>query len=400
MTEVTSRGSRLPAEVALAQLQAENARLMEEAATRQRWSDALAEIATALLSGENTDILGLIADRAATLIGAAFVSIITPQPRSAQFVVRAAHGEGLAWLEGYVLEPGGTLAPTAMAGRASVVLEDIGELRGFGPIGPIVMMPLLASHHAIGAISVARRPGSAPFLPSELAMVSEFGQQASVAMELARAKVDSRKLEIVEERNRIARDLHDHVIQRLFAAGLTLSRTALETSDTRAAQAVNDQVDSIDAAIADIRTAVFALRIRPVGEGDLLRQRIMAIMSEFSPSMAEPPRLTTSGPIDLLIADELGNEVVAVVRELLSNVVQHAHAQRCNVDLTLSNESLTVTVTDDGRGFNAPRHRSGLKNIEERAIRLSGQFEISDGGVRGTIARWIVPMRRDAVADD
>jgi signal transduction histidine kinase len=375
----------------LRELLDENARLSEETHRRQRWSDALAEVTAALLSGADTDILELIADRAANLIGADFVSVITPRAGTDQFVVQAVHGKGSEWLNGRVLEPGETLAPTAIAQRRVVVLDGVHQMQGFGAIGPIVMMPLMASGSPIGVLSVARRPGSTPFRNDELAMVSEFGRQASVAMELARAQADSRRLEIVEERNRIARDLHDHVIQRLFVAGLTLSRAA-GSADERTARTIDAQVDAIDAAIGDIRTAVFTLRSLPAGGIEPLRSRVLKVMGEFAPALEEAPHFSSSGPVELFVGDEIGGEVIAVVRELMSNVVKHARARTCCVDLSLVDGRLVVTVQDNGRGVGALSRRSGLDNIGERAERLDGRFDLSDAVPHGTLARWTVPI--------
>lgn len=380
------------ADARLHELLEENARLLEEIHRRQRWSTALAEVTAALLGGADENILELIADRAANLIGADFVSVITPRAGTDQFVVQAVHGKGSERLNGKVLEPGETLAPTAIARRRAVILDDVRQVEGFGPIGPIVMMPLLASGNPIGVISVARRPGSTPFRTADLALVSEFGRQASVAVELARAQADSRRLEIVEERNRIARDLHDHVIQRLFAAGLTLSRAAGSAED-RTAGTINAQVDAIEAAIGDIRMAVSTLRTRPAGGIEPLRSRVLKVMGEFAPALEKAPRFSSSGPVDLFVGDELGGEVIAVVRELMSNVVKHARAGSCTVDLSLLSGRLVVTVTDDGRGVGALSRRSGLDNIGERAKRLDGSFELGDATPHGTIARWVVPTR-------
>lgn len=378
-------------ELLVQELRLANARLAEESLQSQHWASAIAEVTTALVSGDDEHILSLIAERSAGLVGADFVSVITPRSGTEQYVVRAVHGEGTDWIRGRVLELDETLAPTAIAQRTAVILSDVGTVPEFGPIGPIVMMPMLASGAPIGVLSVGRRPGSPPFRETELAMVSEFGRQASVAVELARAQADSRRLELMEERNRIARDLHDHVIQRLFAAGLSLAHAA-ETTDAPTATTISAQVDAIDAAIGDIRNAVSTLRTRSTAASESLRVRVMQVVNTFESAFDTPPRFRASGPVDLYVPDDVGHEVIAVVRELLSNVAQHAKARSCTVELALRTEVLSVTVTDDGRGIDAPSRHSGINNLDERARRLGGAFEISNALTNGTIARWVIPM--------
>ncbi|MDP3950647.1 GAF domain-containing sensor histidine kinase [Microbacterium sp.] len=375
----------------LDELRLANSRLSDEAFRRRRWSTALADVTAAMVSGDDAHILDVIADRVATLADADFVSVITPRAGTEQFVVQAVYGQSSEHIRGRVLEPSETLAPTAMAQQTALILEEVESLPGYGAIGPIVMMPLLASGSPIGALSVARRPGAPSFRGTELAMVSEFGRQASVAVELARAQADSRRLAIVEERNRIARDLHDHVIQRLFAAGLTLTKAAGATDDGTA-ETINRQVDAIEAAISDIRTAVSTLRMRPSQARDPLRVRVMKVMGEFNAALEETPRFTSSGPVDHYVTEEIASEVLAVVRELMSNVAQHAQASHCTVGISLTGDNLAVTVEDDGLGIDAPSRRSGLGNLTERAQRLGGTFHITNATPRGTIARWQIPL--------
>lgn len=371
----------------------ENARLFEQTRRRQRWSIALAEVTAALLSGEADDALGVVTDRVAALVEADVVSVVVPGPAADELTVQTARGLGAAELEGRVLPAAGTVSGRAMAGGRAVLGDAADVIRADGGprFGPAIAVPLAASGHDFGALALARAAGAPRFTDADLEMASEFAQQASVAIELARAQADSRRLELVEDRNRIARDLHDHVIQRLFGAGLSLQGLA-GTTDARTAAGIAEQVDAIDAAIAEIRTAVFTLRTGESRRGPSIRHRVLDVVSDATPHLANPPRLTFGGAVDLLVPAELADDVTAVVRELLANVARHAEATECRVDLTVTDDALAIRVHDDGRGVGDPGRRSGVAHLAERAERRGGRFDLEPAEPRGTIARWTVPL--------
>jgi signal transduction histidine kinase len=215
-----------------------------------------------------------------------------------------------------------------------------------------------------------------------------FAAQASLATELAQVRGESQRWELAEERSRIARDLHDHVIQRLFATGLSLQSLA-GTASGEFGDALTQQVDAIDAAIAEIRTAVFALDSRKATGEPGLRHRVLDVVGELTATLSSAPRLTFSGPVDLLIDGSLASDVVAVVREGLSNVARHASASQSSVDVRVTDDLVSVRIEDDGSGVTAaPGTSSGTKNLAARAREHGGSFSVSARSPRGTSMVW------------
>jgi len=194
---------------------------------------------------------------------------------------------------------------------------------------------------------------------------------------------------VIEERARIARDLHDHVIQRLFGTGLGL--VALAAIDPEHAETIDRHVAEIDAAIADIRTAVFTLNpSRHLGSA---RHRLLDVLTDLTPNLPTPPRVRFAGPIDLVLTGALADDVVAVVRESLTNVSRHARARTALVDIAVTEAAVTVTVDDDGVGVSKTATRaSGVASLSERAHGHGGTFVLEPRREGGTRARWHVPL--------
>ena len=194
---------------------------------------------------------------------------------------------------------------------------------------------------------------------------------------------------VLEERARIARDLHDHVIQRLFGTGLGL--VALAAIDPEHAEVIERHIAEIDAAIADIRTAVFTLNTshHPTSA----RHRLLDVVTDLTPNLAARPRLRFAGPIDLVLTGALADDVIAVVRETLTNVSRHARARTALVDIAVTENEVTVIVDDDGVGVNTAATRSsGIASLAERARGHGGTFALEARQTGGTRARWNVPL--------
>jgi signal transduction histidine kinase len=200
---------------------------------------------------------------------------------------------------------------------------------------------------------------------------------------------ETEQLAVTEERARIARDLHDHVIQRLFGTGLGL--VALAAIDLEHAEVIDRHVAEIDAAIADIRTAVFTLTT-PTNSASA-RHRLLDVVTDLTPNLAAPPRMRFAGPIDLILTGRLADDVIAVVRETLTNVSRHAHARTALVDISVTESEVTVIVEDDGIGVNkAITRASGIASLAERARGHGGTFTLEPRHAGGTRARWHVPL--------
>ncbi len=380
---------------AVAAIAIENARLFAEQVRRERWSSALAEVTAALLSEDTVDILAVLAERVASVIDSELVCVIVPDGETdgeRMLRVDTARGVGAEELVGRRYPAEGTLSGRAIqtGALASTDSGTLGEsvLRS-GPSAAIAL-PVRAGDTVLGALTVYR-PADAPrFSDAERAMAADFAQQAGLAIELGRGRTDRQRLALVEERSRIARDLHDHVIQRLFGTGLALQ--AIGAREPGASAAISAQVDAIDAAIGEIRTAIFALAPRASASG-ALRHRVLDVATDAAPGLASAPLLTFAGPVDLLVEGALADDVVAVVRECLANAARHAQASHVEVAIAVDDDAVVVTVDDDGVGMPAEASRaSGTRNLEERARRRGGTFEVAARNPSGTRARWTAPI--------
>jgi signal transduction histidine kinase len=367
----------------------ENARLFDESRRRQRWSAALAEVTSALLSGESDNVLGIVADRVASVIDSDLVCVVVPDGND-DLVIEAARGEDSLELLGRRYHAESSLVGKALdSGQVASSLRQSPrpELHYEPHLGPTVAIPLVAFGRPLGALTISRKDFSARFTAADLEMAADFAVQASVAIELARGRADRQKLDLVEDRNRIARDLHDHVIQRLFGSGLSLQAIASASPEPIQLR-IGEQVDAIDAAISEIRTAVFTLTSRS-SDAPALRHRILDIVADASPGLVRAPRLSFGGPVDLLIDGELADDVVAVVREGLANVIRHSGAETTDVSITVDDELVVVMIDDDGRGLPlGSRRASGTKNLADRATARRGKLTLSTRDTGGTHLHW------------
>ncbi len=368
----------------------ENARLYDEARRQERLSTALSEVRAALLSPDTVDVLGVVAERVAFVVPVELVMIMVPTASDAEMRVDAARGPDADRLRDTVLPAHATPGGRAMNAGA-LITDEAWTLADRGiQLGPTAAVPLTASGRAVGALCVSRGLGGGPFTHAELAAISEFASQAGIAIALAWARQDRKRLEVVEERNRIARDLHDHVIQRLFATGLGLQ--ALASIDPAHDVELDRRVTEIDAAISDIRTAIFALRGR-ASAANLARHRLLDVISELSPTLASTPRITFTGPVDLILRESLADDVIAVVRESLANVARHANAQTATVSVVITETDVAVSVEDDGDGVDPDRvGRGGTGNLAQRAAGRGGTYTVEPIADRGTRAHWRVPI--------
>jgi signal transduction histidine kinase len=213
-------------------------------------------------------------------------------------------------------------------------------------------------------------------------------------LDLAGAQELGRRKELQSDRERIARDLHDHVVQRMFAIGLSLDRMSrsLETGHPDAAARVSRTVDDLDAAITDIRAAIFDLQRNDVLAFPTPSERLADLVRQVTEDQPVRCGVRFDGPVDEL-PRELLSDVAAVVRELVTNVVRHARAARATMAVRSGTSSLHVVVTDDGVGLPPVTVRSGLANLADRAERLRGQLTTATGPT-GTEVRWTVPLPR------
>jgi signal transduction histidine kinase len=258
-----------------------------------------------------------------------------------------------------------------------------------------MVLPLRGTGQPRGVLSIVRQRGRQAFTSSDLAMAAGFASHASVALELADSRAAEQKVVLLEDRDRIAMDLHDHVIQELFAIGLNLEGVAaqLATGNERLAERVRHGVEDIDRTIRRIRTSIFELRGNIVATGGGLRQRVLEVTSECTAPLGFAPHVAFAGLVDITPDAELMDDVVACVRETLTNVAKHARATSAVVDVALTADELTVTVSDNGVGATGATRSSGTANLRARAEKRGGSFEMSPAPSGGTVVKWKVRVK-------
>jgi signal transduction histidine kinase len=384
---------------AAAGIAVQNADLFEQTRLRQQWLEASAEIRSELLSGAtDDDALHLIAQRALELTGSdATVIVLGPEPDSGDFTIRAQGGSDGVVLVGRRIGGDDPLLREVAGSRAAVLAPSPGTLLGGGSgtapaeYGATVAVPLRSQEVVTGVLVALRLPGAEPFVPGEVPLLTSFGEQAVLAMELGEKNRAVRLLDVLADRDRIARDLHDHVIQRLFATGMQLQGTLRRSSDPDVRDRLTHVVDELDTTVREIRTAIFDLHTAGEGPAGGLSRRLLDTAAEAAAGSGMTPSMRISGPVDALVPPDVATHAVAVVREAVSNVVRHAAASTVTVTVE-AGEDLLVEVVDDGVGCDPDAARSGLRNLEQRAHDCGGECRVARAGVRGTRLSWRVPL--------
>jgi signal transduction histidine kinase len=377
----------------------ENARLYDEARRQQAWLRATADSTQRLLSGADpAEVLALVTEQAREISGADLVVLALPAGNGRQLVIEHAAGEGSGEaigivlpvdgsVSGIVLESGKPLAISDFTAepRASQVARD--RLR----LGPTVVVPLGAPGNVRGILTAGRRPGSLPLAPQAVEVLITFAAQAGVGLELAEHRRDAERFAVLDDRDRIARDLHDLVIQRLYATGMSLEGVTARIGDTDVGRRVSSAVDALDDTIKEIRSAIFSLHARPGDDQAGLRAEILAVADEAAVGLGFAPGLRMAGRLDEVVPAETGEHLLSALREALSNAARHAAATKVDVSVEAGSE-LILTVRDNGTGIKETSRRSGLGNLTERAELLGGTLQLSAPEGGGTELTWRVPL--------
>ena len=376
----------------------DNARLYAEAGRRQRWLEASTEITRQLLSSEGEPPLSVIARRLHEMADADVVAVVLPTADPQRLMVEVATGEQAAQLTALSYPVEDTIAGVAINTGRPVLVGDVTQQQSYlvhlaqlTPVGPMMALPLLGTQGSRGAVLVARVPGRHRFNEADLDIATTFAQHAAVALELADARADQQRMMLLEDRDRIARDLHDHVIQRLFAAGLGVQSVAASAGSDSGASRLNTIVDDLDETIRQIRTTIFELRGPLTPQPSTVRSQVVDVIDEVVPMLGFSPALRFTGPVDTIVPDEVAGDLIAVVREALSNIARHAHASAAAVEVTATPAQLTVDVADNGVGIGESKRRSGLANLARRAERYGGSLTLPDH--EGTQLRWTIPLK-------
>jgi two-component system, NarL family, sensor histidine kinase DevS len=372
----------------------DNARLYEQSRARQSWIEATRDIATEMLSGADpATVFRLIADETLKLTGAEATVVAVPSDidiPSSDVV------------ELMVAATGGALSDRVGEATIAIHRTPIGQAfldgtpRRFDTVdvgvgagaGPALVLPLRATDTVAGVVVALRRESAYPFTAEQLDMMAAFADQATLAWQLATSQRRMRELDVLTDRDRIARDLHDHVIQRLFAVGLALQGTIPRARSMEVQQRLSDCVDDLQEVIQEIRTAIFDLHSAPSG-ATRLRQRLDEAISQFS----SPGLRTTvqfAGPLSVVDAG-LADHAEAVVREAVSNAVRHANATTLAVNVKVEDD-LTIEVIDNGHGIPEDVTGSGLTNLRQRAQEVGGDFTFERVPAGGTLLRWWAPL--------
>ncbi|MGY6022612.1 GAF domain-containing protein [Streptomyces spinosirectus] len=379
----------------------DNARLYEESRLRERWLQANAEITHSLMSGgPGADVLRLIAERAGQITGSALSAVALPMEDTGRLSVEIAVGLDSEAHRGLVLPMDTSLMGLAFTGATVITSEDVAhddrisrEPARFEGLGPAVAVPIgTAGAGARGVVLLARRAGQPAYQEADTEPLRAFAAQAAIAMELAERRRDAEEVAVLKDRDRIARDLHDLAIQRLFATGMTLQSAGRFIEHEEASGRVARAVDDLDETIKIIRSTIFGLRARDDGAGTGLRARVVRVVGEAAQVLGFAPSLRMEGLLDTDVPREVADHVVAVLSEALTNVARHAGADRTDVVLEMDGREIRLTVSDDGRGIPPDGRRSGLRNMAERAEQLGGELKFAGGPAGGTVLVWHAPV--------
>ncbi|MFI8287542.1 GAF domain-containing protein [Streptomyces sp. ms191] len=381
----------------------DNARLYEEGRRKQRWLAASSDLTNALLSGtEETEVLDGMLEHAVDIAGAD-MGVFYLVGTGGELRGSLARGEGAEAHRGVVLPTSeGTLAEAALAQEGLVTVVDVANepritvqperWKGFGPV---VAVTVGTKERLSGVLILARRRGRPPFTGPEITALPGFAGQAALALELADRRRDAEQVSLLEDRDRIARDLHDLAIQRLFATGMTLQSARRFVEHPEAVDRLERAIDDLDATIKIIRSTIFGLREHETpGVAPKLRSRVVTAVDQAAATLGFAPALRMEGLLDTDVPPEAADAVIAVIGEGLTNVARHARSRRAEVTVVADDGVLMVRVGDNGIGMPPDVARSGLRNLLERAERLGGTLSVharAEPGT-GTVLEWRIPL--------
>ncbi|SCD95353.1 sensor histidine kinase [Streptomyces sp. PpalLS-921] len=382
-----------------------HARAYEAARQRERWIDGSVAVTTALLSGGDADeALTVVAEQARRLADSAAAVVLLPAEQGGLEVVAVADGDRGGAL-GRIVPHRSPVVAALLRGEAVFMDDATTDSRTITRLadgfGPHMLLPLSIGGRVLGALAIPRARGSRPYSEAERLLATQFAAQAALALMMAEAQRDRERLAVYEDRDRIARDLHDLVIQRLFTTGMMLEQAQQRSAVPEVRAGVGRAVDELDVTIQEIRTAVFALQQEHAETPGGLRARVLREIGMAAVPLGFRPSHRFLGPVDSLVGELAGKNLIAALREALSNAFRHAGASRVDVSVDVTatlpdgREAVRLSVADDGVGIPEGGRRSGLRNLARRAESLGGASWFGpgtgkDGG--GTTVYWQVPL--------
>jgi signal transduction histidine kinase len=376
----------------------ENARLFERTRHHEAVIEALSEVASTLVAGTaRDDVLQLIAGRARELVGGdlAAISLLLPDGRLQATV---ADGGGADSIVGEAFSATQSVAGEVLRTGQPVMVDDVSsdprvaQQRLREGFGPALFVPLTDEGEPYGALSVIRLHGSARFTSGDAELLGSFAAQANVVLELDSRRAQLDRLTLLESQERIARDLHDSAIQRIFAASLMLTGAASQVGEGPLRERIEQAVDELDTATRLIRGVIFDISSRSSSDEPVLRRRVLEVAGDAARPLGFSPHVTFDGPVDTVPTPEQVRQLVHTLREALSNVARHAQASSVDIRITATGSELELTVADDGTGFSPDRLGNGVGNMRTRAESLGGSFDIGTGSDGGTRLHWQVPL--------
>lgn len=382
---------------AAAAIAIDNARLYERMGKRESTLAALQTVANALLAGAGRDeILQLIARHALQLGDGTLAAIALPTRGDDELVIAIAEGTASDAISGFSFSRLESVSGEVLDTGLPVIIEDAsqdhrvhGPFQTLGDIGPALFVPLHAEGEPFGTLMIGRPVGARGFGAPDLEIATSFAGQASLVVHHQRQRDLLQELALLEDQERIGRDLHDTVIQGLFATGLSLQGVARLISEPEARRRVAKAVDELDVIVRHIRTVIFDVEHdRQSDEG--VRRQALGLVEEITRTLGFEPRLSFDGPVDTTIDGDLAVDLLATLREALSNVARHARPTQVLVEIRAI-DGVTLTVTDDGVGFDpSATSGNGLRNMRRRAEAHDGTLTVSAGTGGGSVLRWHV----------
>lgn len=373
----------------------ENARLYDQAEQTGRFLKGIAEVATRLLSDPDSgSALHLVAAHARELAGADACAILLP--RGNEFVAAAGDALPAQFTSALPVPHDGGVLGTALDSGEVAAIRDLRSVLGAPEDAdqlavPALAIPLDAARGVSGILLIINQGAHGGFAADPLAALQAFATQAALVLEVAESRRSAELLLVLQDRDRIARDLHDLVIQKLFATGMQLESMTRLIDNEDVARRIHVVVDDLDDTIRQIRSTIYSLQHLGRHNAIGLRAEILALAEEFTRSAGFEPSIRMDGLIDGLVPDDLANDLVAALREALSNAARHSGASGVDIRVIVRDGYLVLTVSDNGRGLGDSGRRSGLANIEERAHKNGGTV-LLDTSAGGLALTWRVPI--------
>ncbi|CAM5432101.1 histidine kinase [Streptomyces avidinii] len=341
-----------------------NARLYETVRRRERWIEGAAAVTTTLLAGRPAaDALMCVAERARLLADAAAGVVLQPTPEGGMEIVAAStHGDP-GDLVGTSIEPGSAVLEQLLGGEPVFIDDSATDPRMTTHVrerfGPSMMLPLQSGGQLIGTLALPRAHGGPPYDAVDRLLASQFASQAALALVLADAQHDREQLAVYEDRDRIARDLHDLVVQRLFATEMMLESTKKRSAASPAGDTVGEElgraVDELDSTIQEVRTAIFALQQPPTDAPTTFRGRVLRETGGAAVLLGFQPSVHFAGAVDALLPEAVAAELLAALRGALAAAHRRSEVTAIEVEVDAVPTRVRLTVSDDGHTPKAPQ---------------------------------------------